>query len=206
MTLIETLRRDILAGTLPPGSLLMQTELAARFGVSRIPVRDALQALAAERLVTVVPGKGARVIRLGPQELAEVYDLRILLECDLIHRAARRTTEAQRYEAAHVLARSDLEAGRPGWEAGDRAFHMSLYAPAESPRQIALVHELRDTAALHLAQYQVLAENTSRWLDDHHQIFNAWQAGQAASAAALLAAHLTAARDHLLELVTAQTR
>ncbi|WP_054301115.1 GntR family transcriptional regulator [Gemmobacter sp. LW-1] len=205
MALIETLRRDILAGRLPPGSLLMQTELATRFGVSRIPVRDALQALAAERLVTVVPGKGARVIRLGPQELAEVYDLRILLECDLIHRAARQATPAQRDEAAHVLARSDLEAGRPGWEAGDRAYHMALYAPANRPRQVALVNELRDATTLHIIQYQELADHTSHWLDDHHQIFSAWRAGQAASAAALLAAHLTAARDHLLRRIADQT-
>ena len=64
IALIDTLRDHILNGTLRPGAELLQTDLAARFGVSRFPVRDALQALAAERLVRVIPNKGAQVIAL----------------------------------------------------------------------------------------------------------------------------------------------
>ena len=82
-----TLRADILAGRITPGEALQQEDLAARFGVSRIPVRDALQQLAAARLVEVVPGRGARVVRLTRDELVEVFELRRLLECNLVGRA-----------------------------------------------------------------------------------------------------------------------
>lgn len=198
MTLTETLRHEILTGLQRPGALLLQTELAARFGISRIPVRDALQRLAADRLVTVIPGKGARVIALSRAELTEVYDLRILLETDLLHRAARLATAEDKAEALHQLQKSNLEAGRPGWAAGDWAFHAALYAPAGRPRHLALIQELRQTCALHAAQYDSLISQTDQWLDDHASLHRLWAAGQASAAAALLSEHIEAARDLLL--------
>lgn len=198
MTLTETLRHEILTGRLPPGTLLLQTELAARHGVSRIPVRDALQRLAADRLVTVIPGKGAQVVALTHAELAEVFDLRLLLEGDLIHHAARAATPEDHTEALHQLRKSDLEAGRTGWVAGDWDFHRALYAPAGRPRHLALIAELRDTCAIHAARYDSLTSETARWLADHQAIYDAWAQGQATVAAALLTQHLQDARDHLL--------
>lgn len=202
MTLTETLRRDILTGALPPGTLLSQTELAERFGVSRIPIRDALRQLAAEKLVTVVAGRGARVVKLGPAELAEVFDLRVLLESDILRRATARATAVDHGEAEHALRRSTLEAGRPGWQEGDWLFHATLYAPAARPRQLSLIRELRDTCILHVAHYDRLTSRTARWCADHQKIFDAFRAGDAASAADLLARHITAARDHLLPQMT----
>ena len=160
MALIDTLRDQILSGALRPGVELLQTDLAARFGVSRIPVRDALQGLAAERLVRVIPNKGAQVIVLTRDELSEVYDLRLLLETDLIHRAARQAGPEDHAEALHQLRKSDLEAVRPGWATGDAAFHAALYAPARRPRQMAMVTELRRCCALHSGDLD--AQGTSR--------------------------------------------
>ena len=198
MALIDTLRDQILSGALRPGVELLQTDLAARFGVSRIPVRDALQGLAAERLVRVIPNKGAQVIVLTRDELSEVYDLRLLLETDLIHRAARQAGPGDHAEALHQLRKSDLEAVRPGWATGDAAFHAALYAPARRPRQMAMVTELRRCCALHSAQYDSLIANTDQWLEDHQSIHDTWAKGQADVAAALLAQHIEAARDLLL--------
>lgn len=198
MTLADTLRTDILSGDLPPGTVLLQTDLAERYRTSRIPVRDALQRLAADRLVTVIPGKGAKVVALNREELAEVYDLRILLECDLVLRAAKLATPADHIETELVLRKSDLDAGRPGWRAGDNAFHAALYAPAQRPRQMALVAELRDTCAIHALRYDHLITKTDQWLSNHQAIFDQWRSGHGATAAALLAQHITDARNHLL--------
>ena len=198
MALIDTLRDQILSGTLRPGAELLQTDLAARFGVSRIPVRDALQGLAAERLVRVIHNKGAQVIALTREELSEIYDLRLLLETDLIHRAARQASPEDHTEALHQLRKSDLEAGRPGWTTGDAGFHAALYAPARRPRQMAMVEELRRSCALHAAQYDILIAKTDQWLADHKSIFDTWAKGRADVAAALLAQHIEAARGLLL--------
>lgn len=196
--LADHLRTEILSGRLPSGQMLLQTELAARFGVSRIPVRDALQQLAAERLVQVVPGKGATVVALTAAELAEVFDLRILLESDLILQAARKASPQDNDEAAFQRRKSDLEAGRPGWSAGDWAFHQALYAPAKRPRQLRLIAELRDTCAVHSLAYDRLIDKTDQWLADHAALLDAWSQGNGTLAAALLTAHIGAAKHHLL--------
>src|SRR5437763_14723371 len=80
----ETLRDEILRGAIPPGEALRQEELAERFGVSRLPVRDALLRLEAQGLVHVYPNRGAFVISLSADEVREVYEMRILLEGDLL--------------------------------------------------------------------------------------------------------------------------
>lgn len=196
--LTQILRQEILEGALPPGTELLQTVLAARFGVSRIPVRDALQRLAAERLVSVIPGRGAQVIALDRDALAEVYELRLMLEAAVIAQAARAATAADRAEALYQLRKSDLEAGRPGWRSGDAAFHTALYAPAQRPRHLALIAELRDTCAIHTRHYDQLIPLTATWLADHQAIFDAWSAGDGALAAERLCRHIAAARDHLL--------
>ncbi|MBL4929549.1 GntR family transcriptional regulator [Fuscibacter oryzae] len=198
MAIVDDIRRDLLTGRLPPGSLLSQTDLATAHGVSRIPVRDALQALAAEKLVTIVPGKGARVLSLTPEELAELYDLRILLEGDLIARATSLADAAAHAEAEYACRKSSLEAGRPGWAEGDWLFHRTLYQPANRPRQLAIVQELRQGCVLFASGYHGLADQTPRWLTDHAAILGAYVTGQAEEAAVLLRKHLAGARDHLL--------
>src|SRR5262245_20367755 len=71
------LRSELMMGTLRPGAELSQVVLAERFGVSRIPIRDALRILAGEGLVEIEANRGARAIALTPGEVREIYDLRV---------------------------------------------------------------------------------------------------------------------------------
>lgn len=201
MALVDQIRTALLAGQHAPGALLSQTELARAHGVSRIPVRDALQALASERLVEVVPGKGARVIRLTGEDLTEIRDLRLLLECDLLVRAMAKATAADHAELVYALRKSSLEAGRPGWQAGDWAFHLALYRPAGRPRQVAIVGELRTACVLQAAGYDSLATETARWLGEHEAIVAAYVAGRADEACDLLRKHILGAHAHLATLI-----
>jgi len=200
MGLVDQIRADILGGRYPPGALLSQTELAATHGVSRIPVRDALQGLASERLVEVIPGKGARVIRLTGADLDEIRDLRVMLECDLLGRAIARADAAARADVDYALRKSSLEAGRPGWRTGDWLFHRTLYLPAGRPRQLAMVEELRTSCALYASGYDDLAAETGRWLADHAAIARAFIAGNADEACAVLRRHILAAHACLQAL------
>ena len=97
------LEDEIVTGAYRPGVELKQGEIAARFAVSRISVRDALQLLAARGLIDLVPNRRARVIRLSAAEIDEVYDLRTLLETDCLRQSIRRATSAdiQHIDAAH---------------------------------------------------------------------------------------------------------
>src|SRR5438046_9746227 len=90
----ESLRDEILRGEIPPGQPLRQEELAERFGVSRLPVRDALLRLEAQGLVHVYPNRGAFVISLTSNEVREVYEMMILLEGYILDRAVQRLTGA----------------------------------------------------------------------------------------------------------------
>src|SRR6185369_12849834 len=96
------LRGELMAGVLRPGADLSQVDLAERFGVSSIPVRDALRILAGEGLVDIEINRGAKAISLTPDQVREVYDLRILLECDCLRRAAKALTPAALLEIDRV--------------------------------------------------------------------------------------------------------
>lgn len=198
MNPFETLRDEILAGRFPPGALLQQNDLAARFGVSRIPIRDALHRLAAARLVTVEPNRGARVIAFTDAELIEIVEMRALLESDLARRATLRAGPVDHDALAHALARSELEAGRPGWREGDLLFHETLHAVADRPRQSAAVRELRDACAVHAPRWNDLVEETPRWLADHRAILEAFRSGDAAAAATHVERHVLDAGARLL--------
>lgn len=203
MDLVAQIRTAILEGRYPPGTLLSQTDLAHEYSVSRIPIRDALMTLAADQLVEIFPGKSARVIRLAPDELEEVFDLRIMLECDLLHRAVARANEAAKQELSYVLRRSSLEAGRPGWHRGDWDFHRALYVPANRPRQLAIIENLRKICVVQSHSYASLATKTPRWLRDHEAITEAFVAGNATAACALLEEHLRASWSKLKILAAA---
>src|SRR5690606_16577280 len=87
------LRKAILNGTFLPGQMLRQDDVAARLGVSRSPLREALPRLEADGIVVLHPRRGYAVAELDPDEIAEVFDLRILLEVELARRAIERRTE-----------------------------------------------------------------------------------------------------------------
>ena len=195
----ESLREEILRGDIPPGAPLRQEELAARFQVSRIPVRDALLRLEAQGLVHVYPNRGAFVISLSANEVREIYDMRILLEGDLIERAVPRMTadDWRRIDAAHADAART--AGTSGWAEGDWAFHRALYEPAGRARQLELVEQLRSTVARYSTRYSALPEHTAKWLADHDAIAEACRARAAVAARKRLESHLARAAQVVIE-------
>ncbi len=89
-TLVDALREAILTGRYAPGARLVQDDLAAAFGVSRIPLREALRRLEGEGLVVISPNRGAIVRPLAPKDVVDLYDLRLALESLAIRRAAER--------------------------------------------------------------------------------------------------------------------
>jgi DNA-binding GntR family transcriptional regulator len=198
----DTLREEILRGVAEPGQALRQEELADRFGVSRLPVRDALLRLEAQGLVHVYPNRGAFVISLSADEVREIYDLRILLEGDVIERAVPRMSadDWRRIDAAH--AEATRSAGSPDWAEGDWAFHRALYTPASRPRQLAMIETLRGTVARYSPAHEVLPSGTSSWLADHDAILEACRARAAVAARKRVEEHVRRAS----ELVMARLR
>jgi len=192
----DTLRDEILRGTIPAGQPLRQEDLASRFGVSRLPVRDALVRLEAQGLVEVFPNRGAFVIALSADEVREVYEMRVLLEGDMIERAVPRMTpddwrtiDAARADAAH-------HANGPEWIESDWRFHRALYEPAARPRQLATIETLRGTVARYWAADT--APRKTELLADHDAIVEACRARASVAARRRLEEHLRRASELVL--------
>ncbi|MBA1232865.1 GntR family transcriptional regulator [Pseudomonas viridiflava] len=137
----EKLRNAIIDGSLPSGTALRQQELATLFGVSRMPVREALRQLEAQSLLRVETHKGAVVAPLITEDAVDAYALRILLESEALrlsipHLNAEDLAAARRYIEQLEVETDFTQIGRL-----NRLFHMSLYAKTTSKRLMQLVEE-----------------------------------------------------------------
>lgn len=193
--LAARLREAIDAGRWQAGELLRQEQLAAEYGVSRIPVREALAQLQSEGLLSVEHYRGARVTRPGAAEIDEIFDLRLLVEGDLLARATARHDPRSLRELQRRQDRLEDAQDRIGWISGDIAFHEALYEPAERPRSRALYRSLR--APIDRFSIGNLGPDTRRqgWADEHRGLIASVVAGDAGAALAVLAQHLEATRQ-----------
>lgn len=187
---ILALRADITTGVLPAGAQIRQEEIAAQYAVSRMPVREAFRQLEAEGLIVVYPGRGAFVNRLNPDEIQEIYDIRILLESDALRRAIPALTPAILAEAESTL--TELAQAQDGLEFGriDEAFHATIYASANRPRLLALINTLRNQVTQFLYAAAPMQAYRDGAMNEHHQILDACRAGDVEVAVAAIEAHL----------------
>jgi DNA-binding GntR family transcriptional regulator len=143
--LVDQLRQLILSGSVPAGTQLRQDALAEQYGVSRIPVREALFQLEAEGLVHIIPHKGAVVPELSLEEINDVFDLRTILEPRMLAASASRFT-AKDFSALDAVQAQFIEAiGRRDvarWGVLNAEFHMLLYSRAPQPRSRQIVASL----------------------------------------------------------------
>lgn len=137
----ETLRSAILDGRLPCGIALRQQDLADLFGVSRMPVREALRQLEAQALLSVVAHKGAVVAPLVQGDAAETYALRILLESEALRLSVPLLETADVEQAARYIDELETEHDYSKIGRLNRLFHMSLYGKAPNKRLLKLVEE-----------------------------------------------------------------
>lgn len=199
LSLAERLRLDIDEGAWPPGAALRQDELAARYGASRIPVREALQLLQAQGLVAIEPNRGAFVVALDADEVEEIFDMRVMLETHLLALAAPRHSHKSLAQAELVQQALEVQDARAGWLAGDRAFHEALYAPADKPRTLALAMTLRGQVERYAMQRLGPGTRRAEWKREHHGVLQALRARDAKAAVAALAAHLNETRAAVLK-------
>lgn len=191
----EGLRKLIHAGEVRGGEPLSQQAVAARFGVSRIPVREALLQLEAEGLIVLQPNRGASVVELSAEEIRELYELRLLVEVDLFARAAARISEHQIRRAEAHLHVAEVEPSPIRQGELDTAFHRDLYLAAERPRQLALVESLRGSVARYERVQSALMRSTPRFLPQHRQMIAACRAHSVRKARAAIKAHLLLAAE-----------
>lgn len=191
-------------GALAPGTTLSQAALAAEYGVSRIPVRDALQALATDGLVQLQGGT-ATVTPLSIDDLQELYELRGALEPVATRLAVPRVGRAGVARMASLLDLMDDPSTPPGdWVEANAAFHAEVYTLAGRPRSIALVEQLRRLTDRYVYFHLDVVGDVAHLQDEHRQILRAVEAHDADAAAELTRLHLASSHDAVLRHLLAE--
>jgi DNA-binding GntR family transcriptional regulator len=198
------IREKILNGVYPPGSPLLQDVIAAEFGVSKIPVREALVQLRAEGLVDVFSHRGFQVRRLSAVEVDEVFRLRLQIEPQAVAAGSRRAQPLDR-DAAQ-LAFTNLNDALDAGELEDsselnHAFHLSLVVPRLQPTTAEVLSRLHILAQRYIRMHLKPRGRVKRANREHSAVFEAWMAGRADEVRALTEAHIAATRDDLAHLL-----
>jgi DNA-binding GntR family transcriptional regulator len=193
-----SLRADIMQGRLRGEQPLRQDEIAAQFGVSKIPVREALFQLKAEGLVAFYPNRGAVVSKLSLAEADEIFIMRTALETAALRRAIPHLTIADLARAEEILNAIDREQNAARWGQFNLEFHATLYHPASLPRLMEWVRTLHIKVARYLVIYLAGMDYQMASQNEHRDILEACRRGNIEAATAHLTHHLQSASNHLI--------
>jgi DNA-binding GntR family transcriptional regulator len=173
---LDGLRGLVVTGELPPGAAIRQDEIAERFGVSRVPVREALKILEGEGHVTYVAHHGFRMTRLSIAELIEIYDIREWIETGLVRASVPRLGRAhlEVVEDAMKLMERAAEVGDLATvNQENRRFHFQFFEPAGLRRAMRTVSQLWDATDPYRALYFDQHYNADSVNSDHRDIVDA---------------------------------
>jgi DNA-binding GntR family transcriptional regulator len=192
-----SLRQRVLTGELRPGERLSQSRVAAEYGVSRIPARDALQALASEGLVDL--GAFTAVVReTSISELQELYELREAIEPLLTKIAVPNVGRAEIAMMTSLLNEMEAHPSSIDWLAANARFHALIYTQADRVRMIELTTQLRRLTDRYLYLHVDMFGETRRLDTEHREILEAVGTGDAAEVAELTRRHIAKSHDFLL--------
>jgi DNA-binding GntR family transcriptional regulator len=184
------LREAIAAGALAAGTALRQDELAARFGFSRMPIRDALRLLEAEGIVSIHPTRGAFVAPMDATEIGEIFALRELLEREALRLAVPKLTNADLDRAGAILDRLDAEPDVGRWGALNRDFHLALYRPCGNARLIELIEAQHRAADRYVRVLLASLDYRTRSQHEHRKLLAACRKRSAEKGLSWLSRHL----------------
>ncbi|HLI14733.1 MAG TPA: GntR family transcriptional regulator [Acidimicrobiales bacterium] len=197
----DALRDEIVTGKLAPGTPLVATALAKRFRVSRTPIREALLKLRQDGLVEPTGG-GLEVRRQSPEEILEIYELRVLLEEFAARSAASRRSELDLNRLVHLhrdMCQLPFEDADARIRA-NRAFHEQIWVASHNRT----LRDLLERISTLLHRYPEPTLNyPGRWetvLSEHEALIEAISEGRAEEAAKIAAQHMSAARDLRLKM------
>lgn len=195
----DEIRHRILSGQLKEGEQIRQEAIASDLGVSRIPVREALRQLEAEGLVTLVSHKGAEVTRLEPSEIAELFELRLMMESWLFEQAIGAIDESQLQAAEKLVEEMRNDAEIADWGTLNWKFHEVLYNAANRKATMRILKRIHDNIDRYVRlQITVTKDGQEKAHKEHLAIVSAAREGNANLAVALLTDHINHVRDQLL--------
>jgi DNA-binding GntR family transcriptional regulator len=202
----QALRHQILSGLRAPGDRLNEVEIASELGVSRGPVREAMQRLGRDGLVQIEPHKGASVRSLEPAEITRLYEVRIPLECTAARLAAARRTDDDVQRMQVLLDSSSAEVNR-GDDGPHYPTHLDLHELVSvisgNDRLHRLVVQINQELSLVRAVSGFRPERAPRALVEHRDVVAAVVEGDGDRADEQMRLHLLQSLDNTLRLAGA---
>ena len=189
----DSLQERILSGEFRDGDALVQDVLAEEYGVSRMPVREALRQLEACGLVSMQTHRGAVITSIPTEQVEELFELRALIETDMLARAVWRMTDSDIAEARDVLGaleqsyrRGDMASwGRLNWE-----FHRRLYLPAGRPQTLAVLQGINLRVERYIRLHLLMTDGLDTAEREHREILRLCALRDAEAAVAYLKLHI----------------
>lgn len=202
----ERLRSAILDGRLPPGTAVRQQELATLFGVSRMPVREALRQLEAQSLLKVEMHKGAVVAPLIGEDAVDTYALRVLLESEALRQSIPLLDASDIASARGYIQQLENETRHAEIGRLNRLFHMSLYNKAPNKKLLRLIEDELNEEERFLRFHLSSMGLGKLTQDDHNALVNAASDKQVDEAVAVLERHLNSGSRVIRKYLDTQLR
>ncbi|UWP89195.1 GntR family transcriptional regulator [Aliiroseovarius crassostreae] len=201
------LRERILSGELKEGEAIRQELLADEYGVSRMPVREALKRLSAEGLVMWENHRGGSVIKHSLREIGEIFDLRMLIEVDLFRHSIPAMTEGDFLRCEKLLdemavSYQDDDVSR--WGKLNFDYHCALYAAAKRPLSEEILARLSVHSDRYVRIHLSVMKQREPAKEEHRKLLELAKSGSVDQACALLERHIERTKSSLLELIAAQ--
>lgn len=172
----QTLREAILKGDLRPGERLMELQLAAKLGVSRTPIREAIRMLEQEGLAVTIPRKGAEVARMTEKNMEDVLQIREALDDLAVQVACDKMTEEQLKNLTLAMKNFEnaIQTGNLSKiVAYDVEFHDIIYESTDNPKLVTLLNNLREQIYRYRVEYLKGKENYPMLIKEHKTILEA---------------------------------
>ena len=197
----DKLRDKIIRMEVREGEQLRQDVIASEFRVSRIPVREAFRQLESEGLITIVPHHGAVVSSLSPNDIEELFEIRVLLECEVLKLSIPGLTESDLAQAEAAFGEYEKGLSRQGyvsaWGRLNWRFHSALYSGADRPHFISIIKRVNNNAMRYTGLQLYVTREFERAKQEHRQLLELCRARDVTAACDLLQRHIRHAGQSL---------
>ena len=197
-------REALLCGQFKKGEWLTEHMLTQKLGVSRTPVRSALQRLAEDGLVSMTPNRGAVVIGIAKEDIVDIYRIRMRLEGLASAMAAEKITDEAKQKLSENVALFEFYVQRQDTEhieELDTAFHSMIYEASGSRTLERILTDLHSNTKAYRSQSLCVPGRLARTLEEHKEILGAILTGNAEKAEKLTSAHIECAMQNMLVIL-----
>lgn len=197
-------REALLCGQFKKGEWLTEHMLTQKLGVSRTPVRSALQRLAEDGLVSMIPNRGAVVIGIAKEDIVDIYRIRMRLEGLASAMAAEKITDEAKQKLSENVALFEFYVQRQDTEhieELDTAFHSMIYEASGSRTLERILTDLHSNTKAYRSQSLCVPGRLARTLEEHKEILGAILTGNAEKAEKLTSAHIECAMQNMLVIL-----